>query len=413
MEFFSVRMWSAGVRLFVVSVVLSAAAGSSSSGAVFKIYGTRPTALVRPAEGPGGEIGRDLAGRRRTRYATVGCGAARERPSAAAAFGLVVRGGVTAEQPTTTRKKRKKKSRSSVASKSKRAHPEAVPVRIETGSTSLIKRIQMFVRTLPSPIDRAVEYVMSFISDLAGFGWPRVAEEGGAEKKPKKKVGGPADKSTTKGKKRASAKAAPPSDERGAAKGRGGGAGKKKTGPGGAGGAGKKRTPTKGKDAPPSLLTVDAAHLAKDLAASSPNYRIQRELRAFLSSPPDGCRVAVGRNIRVWIVTLDGFPEGSVFAGEKFRLRISFPGDYPAAPPSCYFLRPTPRHEHVYTNGDICLSLLGKDWRPTMTAATLSISILSILSSARAKAIPQDNAMHAGNKPGGSQHNWVYHDDSC
>jgi len=157
---------------------------------------------------------------------------------------------------------------------------------------------------------------------------------------------------------------------------------------------------------------VDSAHLAKDLKASSPNYRIQRELKAFLSSPPENCKVSVGKNIRVWIVTLTG-AKGSVFEGEKYRLRISFPPTYPAAPPSVYFLKPTPRHEHVYTNGDICLSLLGKDWRPTMTAASLSLSILSMLSSAKSKGIPQDNAGHAANKPGESQHNWVYHDDSC
>lgn len=65
--------------------------------------------------------------------------------------------------------------------------------------------------------------------------------------------------------------------------------------------------------------------------------------------------------------------------------------DYPSKPPSVYFLQPTPRHEHVYTNGDICLNLLGRDWRPNMTAHTLALSILSMLSSAKEKKIPQDN----------------------
>jgi ubiquitin-protein ligase len=45
----------------------------------------------------------------------------------------------------------------------------------------------------------------------------------------------------------------------------------------------------------------------------------------------------------------------------------------------------------VYTNGDICLNLLGRDWRPNMTASTLALSILSMLSSAKEKKIPQDN----------------------
>lgn len=65
--------------------------------------------------------------------------------------------------------------------------------------------------------------------------------------------------------------------------------------------------------------------------------------------------------------------------------------DYPSKPPSAYFLQPTPRHEHVYTNGDICLNLLGRDWRPNMSASMLALSILSMLSSAKEKKIPQDN----------------------
>ena len=90
-----------------------------------------------------------------------------------------------------------------------------------------------------------------------------------------------------------------------------------------------------------------------------------------------------------------------------------FSKDYPAKPPSVYFLKPVPKHMHVYSNGDICLNLLGRDWRPTMTAESLAVSILSMLSSAKEKNIPQDNAMHADAPPGRQQDNWMYHDDKC
>lgn len=80
--------------------------------------------------------------------------------------------------------------------------------------------------------------------------------------------------------------------------------------------------------------------------------------------------------------------------------------------PRLFLFCPNRKHEHVYTNGDICLSLLGKDWRPTMTAQSIAVSILSILSSAQSKSIPMDNAKHAQNKPGQYQQDWVYHDDS-
>jgi len=154
------------------------------------------------------------------------------------------------------------------------------------------------------------------------------------------------------------------------------------------------------------------SHLSKPLKRASPNYRIQRELKQFLTSPPPNLSLKVGKNIRVWIVTLS-FPPNTVYHGEKYRLRIQFPQDYPTSPPSVYFLQPTPRHEHVYTNGDICLSLLGNDWRPTMTAQSVAMSILSILSGAQRKSLPMDNVRHSGSKPGGKQDDWVYHDDNC
>ena len=36
-----------------------------------------------------------------------------------------------------------------------------------------------------------------------------------------------------------------------------------------------------------------------------------------------------------------------------------------------------------------------------------------MLSSAKQKGIPQDNAIHAASPPGKAQDGWMYHDDSC
>jgi ubiquitin-conjugating enzyme E2 W len=166
----------------------------------------------------------------------------------------------------------------------------------------------------------------------------------------------------------------------------------------------------------PSQAKTSAAtnkHLSSKIKSTNANYRIQRELKEFIKSPPPNLVVKVGSNIRVWIITMEG-AKNSIYEGEVFKLRVSFPAQYPTVPPSVYFLQGyIPIHEHVYTNGDICLSLLGKDWRPTMTAQSIAVSILSILSSAQSKSLPMDNARHAGNKPGEYQKDWVYHDDNC
>ena len=51
------------------------------------------------------------------------------------------------------------------------------------------------------------------------------------------------------------------------------------------------------------------------------NTRIQKELEAFLTNPPENCKLSVGKNIRTWVVTLTGV-EGTVFAGEQYRLKV-------------------------------------------------------------------------------------------
>ncbi|KAI2508953.1 hypothetical protein MHU86_5448 [Fragilaria crotonensis] len=153
-------------------------------------------------------------------------------------------------------------------------------------------------------------------------------------------------------------------------------------------------------------------HMTSKISTTNPNYRVQRELKEFIKSPPPNLSVKVGSNIRIWIITMTG-AANTIYEGETYKLRVQFPKDYPIVPPSVYFLPPTPQHEHVYTNGDICLSLLGKDWRPTMTAQSIAVSILSILSSAQSKSLPMDNARHSQNKPGQFQKDWVYHDDNC
>jgi ubiquitin-conjugating enzyme E2 W len=154
------------------------------------------------------------------------------------------------------------------------------------------------------------------------------------------------------------------------------------------------------------------SHYSSYLIIIGPSPFFLQELRSFMSNPPENCKLAVGSNIRSWLISIKGAND-TIYAGENFKLKIVFPKEYPSKPPSVYFLKPTPKHVHVYSNGDICLNLLGRDWRPTMTAQTLVISILSMLASAKEKKMPQDNAMHADAAPGQQQDNWMYHDDRC
>lgn len=81
------------------------------------------------------------------------------------------------------------------------------------------------------------------------------------------------------------------------------------------------------------------SHLMQKISSSNPNYRIQRELKDFIKDPPPNLSVKAGKNIRIWIVTMVG-AKGSIYEGEVYKLRISFPAQYPTVPPSVYFLPP-------------------------------------------------------------------------
>jgi len=88
----------------------------------------------------------------------------------------------------------------------------------------------------------------------------------------------------------------------------------------------------------------------------------QSELREWLTTPPDGCTLLPPRegedpSLSEWVISMAG-PPGSLYAGEDFRLRVRFDGQYPLEPPEVVFLPPPPVHEHIYSNGHCCLDTL-------------------------------------------------------
>jgi ubiquitin-conjugating enzyme E2 W len=113
-----------------------------------------------------------------------------------------------------------------------------------------------------------------------------------------------------------------------------------------------------------------------------------------------------------WVVSFFGANE-TIYSGEKFKLRIIFPDVYPMEAPEVVFLPGfVPQHPHVYSNGHICLNILGDDWSPALTVRSVCFSILSMLSSCQLKEWPTDNDRYTKNKRGTPKDtNFIYHDD--
>lgn len=83
------------------------------------------------------------------------------------------------------------------------------------------------------------------------------------------------------------------------------------------------------------------------------------------------------------IRVLDSNP---LYQNQTYRLRFRFSGNYPIEAPEVTFAhtsqppRPIPIHPHIYSNGIICLDLLGSSgWSPVQNVESVCMSLQSML----------------------------------
>ena len=113
--------------------------------------------------------------------------------------------------------------------------------------------------------------------------------------------------------------------------------------------------------------------------------RLQKEFKSFAASPPDGLALdettLSGEDLGTWRVVMEG-PSNTLYEGEQFTLQFKFNAKYPFDSPEVTFVGPPeqiPLHQHIYSNGHICLSILTDDWSPALSVESVCLSILSML----------------------------------
>ncbi|CAN6276687.1 unnamed protein product [Urochloa humidicola] len=95
----------------------------------------------------------------------------------------------------------------------------------------------------------------------------------------------------------------------------------------------------------------------------------------FVAKPttlPDG-----SVNLMVWNCIVPG-KEGTDWEGGYFPLTLTFDENYPTRPPVCKF----PAgffHVNIYPTGQVCLSILGGGWKPSITVRQILIGIQDLL----------------------------------
>lgn len=118
-----------------------------------------------------------------------------------------------------------------------------------------------------------------------------------------------------------------------------------------------------------------ARHAIRDLA----HRRLERDLQVLREQGLAGLCDAgpCGSRTLGWWASIKG-PEGSPYEGATFFLDLDFPASYPFDPPSVHFRQPV-YHCNVNDRGGVCLDILYESWTPSLTLATVLLSLISLL----------------------------------
>ena len=110
--------------------------------------------------------------------------------------------------------------------------------------------------------------------------------------------------------------------------------------------------------------------------------RLKNELKKLIENPICDSEVALENeeDIRNWIVVMKG-PSESPYANGNFKLKFTFPENYPFKPPEVKFLT-TVYHPNInLSTGEICLEVFNSSWAPTQKVSEILEKIASMLQS--------------------------------
>ncbi|KAL8871968.1 MAG: hypothetical protein Q9174_002321 [Haloplaca sp. 1 TL-2023] len=122
------------------------------------------------------------------------------------------------------------------------------------------------------------------------------------------------------------------------------------------------------------------------MAATFATKRLSKELTKVNQSLPPGISLVSANDFTQWEMDIQVLDSNPIYLDQTFRLRFRFSKNYPIESPEVTFVllttpnRPIPMHPHVYSNGYICLDLLGaQGWSPVQNVESVCMSIQSML----------------------------------
>ncbi|KAJ5943613.1 hypothetical protein N7516_003781 [Penicillium verrucosum] len=168
--------------------------------------------------------------------------------------------------------------------------------------------------------------------------------------------------------------------------------------------------------------------------------RLSKELLKMQEHVPPGITIVKCDNLEEWQMDIKILDNNPLYLDQTYRLKFTFSNKYPIGkphllghqprslsslsnPPEVQFIqcpastgtpRTIPMHPHIYSNGIICLDLLGSaGWSPVQTVESVCMSLQSMLTANNRDERPAgDKEFIATNRRRIRDINFVYEDDN-
>lgn len=155
------------------------------------------------------------------------------------------------------------------------------------------------------------------------------------------------------------------------------------------------------------------------MAMAIASKRLAKELAKIQQSLPPGITLVSADDFTEWLLDIRVLDANPIYQDQTYRLKFKFTPNYPIEPPEVTFLplstppRPIPMHPHIYSNGIICLDLLGtQGWSPVQNVESICMSLQSMLTGNTKNERPEgDREFVKYNTKRPRDINFYYHDD--
>ncbi|KAA6415349.1 MAG: ubiquitin-conjugating enzyme [Lasallia pustulata] len=112
--------------------------------------------------------------------------------------------------------------------------------------------------------------------------------------------------------------------------------------------------------------------------------RLGKELAKIHEHLPPRITLVTAEDFKEWQMDIRVLDPNPLYLNKTYRLRFRFSNNYPIEAPEVTFIalsdREIPMHPHIYSNGIICLDLLGSaGWSPVQNVESVCMSIQSML----------------------------------